>query len=74
VAEREGLVTSPSLVSSAVEAMLPVLREEVVERPREAIADTVVSSLFDSAIMARVSNDSRCEFGGPIDLLYRPSL
>lgn len=55
VAERDWLVTSPSLVSSAVDAMLAVLWEDVVENPRDVCVD---SSGLDSAKMARVKRDS----------------
>ena len=39
VADLDWLVASPSLVSSAVDAILAVLWEEVVERPREVVWD-----------------------------------
>lgn len=70
----EGLVASPSLVNSAVDAMLPVLWEEVVERPRDVAGDLGEgSSSFDSAMMARVNKDSRRGFGGALDFLYMGS-
>jgi hypothetical protein len=76
VEERDWLVISPSLVSSAVEAILAVLYEEVVDKPRAGTADVGErSSGLDSAMMARVNRDSRREFvAGRMVLLYMASL
>ena len=73
VADLVGLVRPVSLVSSAVEAMLALLRVEVVDKARNVGSEDVAvgdsSSPGDSPWSARVSKDSRRSTCGLGDFL-----
>lgn len=72
MADLSGLVRPVSLVSSAVEVMLALLRVEVVDKVRGAGFEGVVgecSSPCDSPWSARVSRDSRRSGCGLEDFL-----
>lgn len=74
MADRDALDMSPSLVNSAVEAMLTVLWEDAVDNPRGADVEVGErSSCLESAMMARVNRDSRRGCEGAAALLYRAS-